>query len=73
MFPALTPRRSAVNGERAVRMSGHVNIRTHFGPPHSTAEARTIGNVDRATGSIVRELFSTALCTSWDSLENSDR
>lgn len=31
------------------------------------AEALTIGNADMATGSIVRELFSTALCTSWDS------
>lgn len=43
------------------------DVVTHLGPPHSIAEALTIGNADMATGSIVRELFSTALWTSWDS------
>lgn len=48
-------------------MSYYVNLLTYFGPPHSIAEARTIGSADMATGSMVRELFSTALCTSCDS------
>lgn len=49
------------------RVSYYVNLLTYFGPPHSIAEARTIGSADMATGSMVRELFSTALCTSCDS------
>lgn len=53
--------------ERRDNRVNNVNVTTHFGPPHSTAEALTIGIAVMATGSIVRELFSTALCTSWES------
>lgn len=56
---------------RDVRMGENriSEIFTHLGPPHSKADALIIGNADTATGSMVRELFSTALWTSWDSWE----
>lgn len=42
---------------------------THLGPPPHVpaAEALTTGNAEMATGSMVSELFSTALCTRCDS------
>lgn len=57
----------AVTWKMVNRVSYYVNLLTYFGPPHSIAEARTTGSADMATGSMVRELFSTALCTSCDS------
>lgn len=47
--------------------------RTHLGPPHSVAEALTTGNAEMATGSMVSELFSTALCTRCDSCGKQER
>lgn len=56
----------AVSGETR-QDDSHDSRVTHLGPPHSIAEALTIGTADMATGSMVRELFSTALWTRWDS------
>lgn len=42
-------------------------VHTHLGPPHSVAEALTTGGAEMATGSMVSELLSTALCTRCDS------
>lgn len=60
---------SSSDWKRVNRLSHCAKWITHLGPPHSTAEARTTGSADTATGSMVRELLSTALCTSWDNCE----
>lgn len=46
-----------------------VSAPTHLGPPHSTAAALTIGMADMATGSMLSELLSTALCTDCESCQ----
>lgn len=54
MIKSGTVKRNAV-------ITPYVVCMTHLGPPHSIAEALTMGSAVMATGSIVKELFSTAL------------